>query len=218
MKIRTLEELSDKLADDLIWRKRELSEIKSLIEQKSFSAQRHNALLRSGVCILYSHWEGFVKLAASSYLEYVKAKRLTYNQLSNNFLALAMKAKLREAKETNKPSSFIPVCDFFLSQLDQRCSLPETKDAILTESNLSSDILKEITKILGLDSFPYSTKTVLIDIKLLKSRNEIAHGNDYNEIPDREAYIELHEEVIAMLETFRNQIENAAALNKFRRN
>jgi hypothetical protein len=218
MKIRTLEELSDKLAEDLIWRKRELSEIKSLIEQKSFSAQRHSALLRSGVCILYSHWEGFVKLAASSYLEYVRARRLTYNQLSNNFLALAMKTKLREAKDTNKPSLFIPVCDFFLSQLDERCSLPEPKDAISTASNLSFEILEEITKILGIDSSPYSTKNILIDVKLLKLRNEIAHGNDYNEMPDRETYIELHKEVIAMLEIFRNQIENAAASKKFMRN
>ncbi|TYQ27297.1 MAE_28990/MAE_18760 family HEPN-like nuclease [Pseudanabaena sp. UWO310] len=218
MKIRTLEELSDKLAKDLVWRKRELSEIKSLIEQKSLSPQKHNVLLKGGVCILYSHWEGFVKLAASSYLEYVIAKKLKYNQLSKNFLALAMKAQLREAKETNKPSSFIPVCNFFLSQLDQRCSLPEPKDAISTASNLSSEILKEITEILGLDFLPFSTKIVLIDVKLLKSRNEIAHGNDYSEMPDREAYIELHEEVITMLEIFRTQIENSAALKKFMHN
>ncbi len=216
MKIRSTEQLTDKLAEDLAWRKKELSEIKSLIELRSYSKQRHNALLRSGVCILYSHWEGFVKLAASSYLEYVRAKRLNYSQISSNFLALAMKSKLREANETNKSSLYIPVCNFFLSELNQRCILPEANDAISTASNLSSEILKEITCILGIDFSIYSTKTALIDIKLLKKRNEIAHGN-YLEL-DRDEYIDLQEEVIGMLEIFRTQIENAAIEKKFMRN
>ncbi|NJM61748.1 MAG: hypothetical protein HC849_18575, partial [Oscillatoriales cyanobacterium RU_3_3] len=53
--------------------------------------------------------------------------------------------------------------------------------------------------------------SVLIDIKLLKTRNEIAHGN-YSAF-DREEYIELHREVIGMLDMFRTQIENAARKN-----
>jgi MAE_28990/MAE_18760-like HEPN len=212
MSIRTLEELSDKLSNDLAWRKKELSEIKSLVEAKNVSDQRHKVLLRSGVCILYSHWEGFVKLAANSYLEYVRLKKLTYKELSSNFLALAMKEKLKEAKETNKPSLYIPVCDFFLSELNQRCILP--KDAISTASNLSSEILKEITDILGIDFSLYSTKSVLIDTKLLKTRNEIAHGNNYL-VFEKEEYIELHIEIIGMLDIFRNQIENAAINKKF---
>ena len=211
MSIRTAEQLSDKLSEDLAWRKKELSEIKSLVEAKNVSDQRHKVLLRSGVCILYSHWEGFVKLAANSYLEYVRSKKLTYKELSSNFLALAMKEKLKEAKETNKPSLYIPVCDFFLSELNQRCILP--KDAISTASNLSSEILKEITDILGIDFSLYSTKSVLIDTKLLKTRNEIAHGN-YS-VFEKGEYIELHLEVIEMLDIFRNQIENAAIHKKF---
>jgi hypothetical protein len=211
MSIRTAEQLSDKLSKDLAWRKKELSEIKALVEARNVSNQRHKALVRSAVCILYSHWEGFVKLAANSYLEYVRVQKLTYRQLSSNFLALAMKEKLRKARETNKPSLYIPVCDFFLSELNQRCSLP--RDTISAESNLSSEILKEITCVLGIDFSHYSTKSVLIDTKLLKRRNEIAHGDYF--ICDREEYMELHTEVIEMLDIFRNQIENAACERKF---
>jgi len=214
MSVRTAEQLSDKLAEDLIWRKKELSEVKSLIEAKNVSSSKHNALIRSGVCILYAHWEGFVKLASNSYLEYVAMKKLPYDQLSSNFLALAMKTKLNEARDTNKSSLYIPVCDFFLSELATRSSLPY-KDAISTASNLSSEILKEITCILGIDFSVYSTKSVLIDTKLLKARNEIAHGN-YLTI-DREQYIELHKEIMAMLDIFRNQVENAAINEDFMR-
>ncbi len=90
------------------------------------------------------------------------------------------------------------------------------KDIISTASNLSSEILREITSILGIDFSPYSTKSVLIDTKLLKTRNEIAHG-EYS-IFDREEYIELHAEIIAMLDLFRTQIENAAINEDYIRN
>ena len=113
MKLKTAEQLSDRLSKELAWRKKELSEVKSLVETKSFSDSRHKALVRSGICLLYAHWEGFIKLAANSYLEYVRMQKLCYKELASNFLALAMKEKLKEAKETNKPSLYIPVCDFF---------------------------------------------------------------------------------------------------------
>ena len=213
MIIRTAEQLSDRLATDLAWRKKELSEMKSLIEAKNVSDQRHKVLVRSGVCILYSHWEGFVKLAANSYLEYVISKKLTYQELSSNFLALAMKEKIKEAKETHKPSLYIPVCEFFLSELNQRCILP--KDVISTGSNLNSEIFKEITYILGIDFSISAKESVIIDIKLVKTRNEIAHG-EYS-VFDRDAYLELHRHIIGMLDIFRNQIENAAIQKKFRR-
>ena len=213
MSIRTAEQLSDRLATDLAWRKKELSEMKSLIEAKNVSDQRHQVLVRSGVCILYSHWEGFVKLAANSYLEYVISKRLTYQELSSNFLALAMKEKIKEAKETHKPSLYIPVCEFFLSELHQR-SIPP-KEVISTGSNLNSEIFKEITYILGIDFSISSQESVVIDIKLVKTRNEIAHG-EYS-VFNRDAYLELHRDIIGMLNKFRNQIENAAIQKKFRR-
>jgi hypothetical protein len=214
MKLKTAEQLSDRLSEELAWRKKELSEVKSLVETKSFSDSKHKALVRSGICLLYAHWEGFVKLAANSYLEYVRMQRLCYQDLASNFLALAMKEKLKEAKKTNKPSLYIPVCDFFLDELNQRCSLP--KEAISTASNLSSEIFQEITRTLGIDFSPYSTKSVLIDTKLLRTRNEIAHG-EYS-IFDLEEYIELHKEVIEMLEIFRTQIENAAINKNYIRN
>lgn len=214
MKLKTAEQLSDRLSRDLAWRKKELSEVKSLIETKSFSDSKHKALVRSGICLLYAHWEGFIKLAANSYLEYVRVQKLRYEELSSNFLALAMKEKLKEAKETNKPSLYIPVCDFFLDELNQRCLLP--KEAISTASNLSSEIFQEITRTLGINFSTYSTKSVLIDTKLLKTRNEIAHG-EYS-IFDQGEYVELHTEVIAMLDLFRTDIENAAINKDYIRN
>ena len=59
-------------------------------------------------------------------------------------------------------------------------------------------------------------QNAVIDTKLLKTRNEIAHG-EYS-VFDREEYVELHREVIDMLDLFRNQIENAAINQDYMRN
>jgi hypothetical protein len=211
MSIQTPEDLNETLATDIAWRKKQLSEIKKMIELKNVSPQKHNVCIRSGICILYAHWEGFIKLAGNSYVEYIRIKRLRYRQLSSNFLALAMKEKLKQAKETNKASLYIPVCDFFLFQLDERCSLPKNP---ISTSNLSSEILKEITHTLGIDFSLDLTKSKLIDEKLLKTRNEIAHGEDSLTI-DRKQYIELQTMVMEMLEEFRSRIENAASNEDF---
>ena len=114
-----------------------------------------------------------------------------------------------------KPSLYIPVCEFFLYELNQKSILPKPKDVISTGSNLNSENFKEITYNLGIDFSISSKESVLIDLKLLKTRNEIAHGED-SEF-NRDAYLELHRDIIGMLNIFRNQIENAAIQKKFRR-
>lgn len=52
MKIHNREQLSDKLAEELAWRKKELSILKSLIDSKSFESAKRKALLRSGITML----------------------------------------------------------------------------------------------------------------------------------------------------------------------
>jgi MAE_28990/MAE_18760-like HEPN len=215
MKIRTLEDLNQRLTDDLIWRKKEISDLKSLIETKSFSPSKQNAVLRSGVTLLYAHWEGYIKTAATSYLEFVARQKLIYDELAINFVAIAMKFKLNEASETNKATVFTEVANFMLTQTSQKISIPY-EDVVSTASNLSSSILREIVCLLGLDYSFYETKEVIINEQLLKRRNGIAHG-EYLSL-DREEYQQLHDEILAMMENFRTQIENNAIQKLYLRN
>lgn len=211
MKIRTLEQLSDKLAEELAWRKKELSILKSLIDSKDFELAKRNALVRSGITMLYAHWEGFVKVSANSYVEFVAMQKLPYNQLANNFIALAMKDQLDQAKETEKATIYNEVAEFFMTKLNER-SVIKYEFRIAT-SNLSSSVFKEIICMIGLDYSFYESKEVLIDEKLLGKRNIIAHGN-YLDI-DKKDYDELHRIVIEMMDTLRNQIDNAAATKEY---
>ena len=171
MKIQTPENLSDKLAEELAWRKVELSTLKAMIDSKSFPYGKRKALLRSGITMLYAHWEGFIKVAANSYLEFVAMQGLPYNKLANNFIALAMKDKLDQARETNKVTIYSEVADFFTTKLSNK-SLIRYENRITT-SNLSSSIFKEIVCMLGLDYNFYESKEVLIDERLLKKRNKL---------------------------------------------
>lgn len=212
MSIRTIEQLSDKLSEDLIWRKKELTGFKLLIESGSIPPDRRAALLRAGVALLYAHWEGFVKTASRSYLQFVHFQGLTYRQLSRNFIALGARSLLTRASQTSKVKTHIDVTNFFFSRLEERSIIPY-KDGINTKSNLSSHIFREIIDTLGLDYSEFETKERLLDELLLSRRNNIAHG-DYLLISVK-VYQELNEQVIGLMELFRNQIDNAAALKHY---
>ncbi len=54
-----------------------------------------------------------------------------------------------------------------------------------------------------------------MDERLLASRNAISHGQWLT--IDRTDYDDLHHEVLSLLNTFRNDVENAALRNHFRR-
>jgi hypothetical protein len=215
MKIRTLENLNQRLNEDFIWRKKEIADLNNLIQSRSSSPNKQLVLLRSGVSILYAHWEGYIKTVATSYLEFVARQKFTYDELAINFVAVAMKAKLSEATETNKATIFTEVAKFMLTQMNDRC-LIRHEDIITTASNLSSIVLSEITCILGLDYSFYKIREIIIDEQLLKRRNAIAHG-EYLSL-DRAEYTNLQYQILAMMEYFRNQVENNAAQKLYLRN
>lgn len=207
-KIRTVSQLSDRLSEEIAWRKKELIYIKTLIErEKKISKTIQTTLLRSGTAILYAHWEGFVKNAAESYVEFVSRQNLKSSELAPNFLALAIKKQLNEAQGSQKAVIFTKVVDFLITGLDSKCQI-QWDDAIKTKSNLNSDVLKDIICILGLDYSLYATKEKIIDETLLRSRNEIAHGQYL--LIEFKQYMELHHEIIGLMDLFKDQIENAA--------
>lgn len=80
MKIRTESQLSDAIDNDLIWRKKELTQLKFLLESVAGRGDRESTVLRGAVTLVYAHWEGFVKLAGLSYLEYVSGQRLRFDE------------------------------------------------------------------------------------------------------------------------------------------
>jgi hypothetical protein len=207
MKIRTLVDLNQALSDDLSWRKKELSYLLLMVDKNRANTINLQYLIRSGIAMLYAHWEGFVKAGAQMYIDYINYKRLRYNELSPNFVAINMKGKLDAATQSNKARLHIEIAELFLTSLTSQCNL--SSSVIRTKGNLNSDILKDIHFMLGLDYAIFETKSNFIDISLLQRRNSIAHGEYLN--IDYARFKELHSITIEILELFRNQIENAAS-------
>jgi hypothetical protein len=212
MKVRTIEELSDFLAEELARRRREISALH--VTLKAARVHESEVLRRAGFLMLYCHWEGFVKAAGAAYINYVNYLRLPCNRLSTNFTAMALKSRLEALGETRKAS----VVTTFLSEFSQRCADVQEfvwHGEIDTRSNLSSDVLREIACLLGLDYSSYATKEQFLDREFLAVRNQIAHG-DHAAIDGR-TYEQAQRIVLGLLEAFRTDIENAAAQKSYLR-
>lgn len=212
MSVRTLEHLSDALSEDIVWRKKELTALRLMMESGSLSPDRRTAILRGAVALLYAHWEGFIKTSSRVYIEFVHFQRLSYSQVSLNFIALSVRGLLNKAGQSSKARLHQDVVEFLLKRLSERCNLPY-REGINTKSNLSSQVLKEIIDTLGLDYSEFETKELFLDELLLKTRNTIAHG-EYLLITV-ETYLEWQDQVLQMLERYRTQVENAAVLRRY---
>ena len=211
MKIRSISELSEFLDGELSWRKKELTAVKLMLG--SLRPHERRAMLRAGLCLLYAHWEGFVENAATSYVTYVSNKGLKYSELAPNFVALGFRGQIKEAGASNRPSLHTELVARLMSDLKDEASLsPNT--AINTASNLNFQVFEEVLCVLGLDKTSYLSKKALIDERLVRKRNEVAHGR-YSEIEEDE-YLDLHSNLIDMVDLFRNDLENAAATSAWR--
>lgn len=212
MKIRSKEEFIDQLDTELSWRKKELTFLKGNIKANS---SNYKTFLRSGILLLYAHWEGFIKSSCEFYLSFVKHQKLPYKELRENFIALGLRNKLLEFEQTNKATIHNQMIDFVLNRLGQRANIP-SENIINTGSNLNSSILCEILSSIGLDYSSYELKNNLIDSVLLKNRNSIAHGQ-FVELDDVE-FNELHNEIIWMMDDIKTKLSNAAVLEEYRVN
>ncbi len=211
MPVRTTEDLGDLLNHELGWRKRELTTLRFAIERSR--PHEIEPFIRAAICLLYAHWEGFVRTAARGYLEFVESRRLYYRELTSNFMALGLRARLIEAGQSKKTLVHTAFVRDFLADLADG-ALTNVVEAIDTRSNLNFDVLRDILAAVGLQETPYSTKKALVDSRLLGSRNGIAHG-ERRPMTSVE-YLELQREVLELLEQFRTDIENAAVRELYR--
>ena len=212
--IRTTNQLIDRIAQELVWRRKELTDLRALVQEFRNEPLRLRVLIRSAVALLYAHWEGFVKASSSHYLEYVASTRLPYRKLAANFVGLTLRSKYIELGVSDKISSGNALADFFCTALDLQANIPYKK-VVDTKSNLSSTVLLDIIAALGLDESQFSTRLKFIDTNLVNPRNHIAHGEAMYLSLDE--YLVLHDEVITLIETYRNEIENATVLRRFER-
>ena len=213
MRIRTQSELNDYLDRQISWRKRELTTLKAMID-KSRPHER-GILIRSAVCILYAHWEGFVSESANAYVNFVSLQGLKLRDLTPNFIALGLRADIQEAGRSNKATLHLRLTEKILFEMREPFRA-NWENAISAQSNLNANILHEVLSTIGIDSGSYMAKRPIINQRLVDNRNIIAHGGRPE--MDLDEYEILHSDVLQLIEWIRTDIENAAALDRYKRN
>jgi hypothetical protein len=210
-KLRTINDLQDRLDHDISWRIKELANLKTLIRSSESIARK--TAVRATVCVTYAHWEGFVKEAAESYIRFVANQKMKFEELADCFVVFGAKKHLNELVETRKASTAIAAVEFFRTKMAERASL-SLSNVIRTESNLSSTVFENILLSIGMKTSIFSARFNQIDSELLDRRNKIAHG-EHLEL-DELACRQLVDDVIWLIRQFKTQIENAATLESYK--
>ncbi|PIL51116.1 hypothetical protein B4N87_17390, partial [Acinetobacter baumannii] len=208
MKIRNSYELEASIDNDILWRKREFTTLKFLIQ----GARKHerNVLIRSAIVLLYSHWEGHIKHCALAYLNYLNHKGYSYEQLKDNFLLLSLNEKFNQGFSIKKFPSQKEIFEYFRSPRHESFLIKESQ-VIDTDSNLKYEIVLNILRQLGLNEKVFELKQNFIDSKLVRCRNCIAHGEflPIDEIND--TYNEVETELLDMIQIFQDLIRDAVS-------
>lgn len=214
MKIRASTDLLEYISKEWSWRRKELTALRSNIHSSRAFAK--NTALRSGIALLYAHWEGFVKNVATAYLELVSRQKLPYERLKNNFWAIAIKNELNSFEESKKASIHNKIVCNIKAMGAVKSSIPY-ENVIKTNSNLKSDIFVEIMSVIGLEYSHFESDFQMLDSVLLEMRNKIAHGDNAVISLDEMRFDEIYDVIIKMMEMFRTEVENAAIRKSYLR-
>lgn len=204
------DDLASQLTQDLTWRLREISDLRSAVRTADKIAQP--ALLRAIVAITYAHWEGHVRFSAKRYLTHIALRRLQYDALNRQFLRNSFLPRLATMGHKGITERG-DIVDAILSAGISRYS-SVNDDLINTRSNLNSEVAAEICKVCGLRTDLFMGQETFIDVVMLKRRNSIAHGEDT--LIDISELDGLTDNAIALMRTFSNELQSSAYLGAYR--
>lgn len=210
MKVRSLIELQDKLDADIQWRKKELIEYKFIVEEYKRTTQLV-PLIRGGIALGYAHWEGFIKIASSLYVNYISTIKIPYSYIQTNFVTLSYLKRLNKAKSIQE---CLDLVDELLFDTTKPCKIND-KNIIDTKSNLNFNVLNEIISLLGLDISFFRENENFLNKKLVEPRNDIAHGT-YRDV-SYDDYEIVYSNIIPLMEHYKTLIENMSVEKKYRR-
>jgi hypothetical protein len=206
MKPRNTEFLIEFLASKQQIRKRELIALKSdLTRGKSEPKPQFK---RTAIVLSYAHWEGFVKEAARAYVDFVTQKTRSLSSLASNFKALACRQELQVAQgATKKIGPHLSLVEL-LTKGAGKSVMINAENAIDTESNLDEKVFLNICQCIGIDfATSWEPRGPFMN-DLFLSRCKIAHGEMLE--PETKYAIEVIDAVIAWIQDFSTDIENAA--------
>ena len=207
----TEKDLSDIFDADLIWRRKELSDVKAAIKSADVAAKP--ALLRALITMSYAHWEGYVRTCATRYFEYLTLRRKPYSEFERQIYVNTFVVRLDALHQSRV--SLEARCNLINEILDGTTgSFGYINPALIdTKSNLSADVIKDICIICAVDSSHFENQRNFIDMLVLKRRNAIAHGQQ--EFIHLDEIDDLVNNILALMSHFRGLLENKVYLKQY---
>ena len=186
----TADELRAALEAELAWRQEELAFFKNQLNNISDENDQRR-YRKSLVLILYSHMEGYIKIALQTYIQYINSQQILRKDAISGLMVAGMHKEFlayenldrkcaifrRELPEDTSLHRFFRRVDF-MEQLDSfRDTTLVVEDSVVdTESNLWYIVLQKNLYKIGLPIDMFEQYRSEIDA-LVNRRNSIAHGN-----------------------------------------
>ncbi|AFM04894.1 hypothetical protein Fleli_2529 [Bernardetia litoralis DSM 6794] len=217
---RKIEEVQKQLDEESTWRKKEITYLFNEANTKYKRNNKRNKedtssfFIRTSIVSICGHWEGFVKKSALLYLKAVASEELSYKELALSFSGAFLKIN-QLGNKRNKKTKFYADLVYKLENETFNISITNSDFIIDTESNLKYIILEDILFIINIPTIEYETKRTMIDDKLLKYRNKIAHGE--RDSVSFEEYKELKNGILELIEILKTDILNNLILKKYLR-
>ena len=225
----TPEKMREDLEEELLWRQEEMAFLKNQLNsiESDLQKDRYRKCL---VSMLYSHFEGFVKISLLTYAQFLNElgiycydvnTQLRASVLNNEFNAYDNLDKKNKVFSNKLPQDeglhrycrrvdFLDELDGFLNQ-----KVHIEDSTIDTESNLWSIVLKKNLFKIGLPIDMIDDYARDIDA-LVNRRNSIAHGSSKNGVRESE-YIEWERKTNFIMETICALLYEYAVNSKYLR-
>jgi hypothetical protein len=200
----TENDLSTIFDTDLIWRRKELSDMKAAIKTADLPARP--VLLRAIIAMSYAHWEGYIRTCANRYFEHLTLRKKPFVAFERQIYVNSILGRLDALRRGR--ASVADRCKLVNEILDGRDGRFSyvNPDLVDTRSNLNTDVIKDICMICNVDSKHFEDTRAFLDILLLKRRNAIAHGQQ--EFIQADEVDDLVASTLGLMGFFRNLLEN----------
>ncbi|MGE1103394.1 MAE_28990/MAE_18760 family HEPN-like nuclease [Peribacillus simplex] len=193
--MRIEEELYEELSLEVEWRISEISMIKSIPYLYRVTEHHKEVLQKYLIPAIYALWEGFVVKSFEIYIKKLNELNLKLDELHPCILAhdLDIKKGLKDGRTSGqKQVEFtLDLKEYFSSDISLSGKVP-------TKSNVKYKTINSILERFNLEKFPKNFYEFGLT-KLLKYRNDIAHGENSLNV-DKETVLELSDVVVRCMD------------------
>jgi len=207
-----LEDLENKLNQDIAWRKKELVNLNNELNAKAENlTQEYSFLVRASIALVYAHWEGSVKAQLIVYVKFLnkllKEEYLQIDSYDDQLLDLIFYSTIKTLTQNTQEKRLKGILDFKKLYLNKEVIKIKGDDVIQTKSNLSFEVLENLLDKFSIEQLDSIDKAFIE--QLLKDRNAIAHGeNRFSEIKesDRLKMSETLQKIENLITSLKNNI------------